>query len=334
MKSRINPMVSPQRAFDFQGSVPAFADPPIKYAGSKRWLVKLLTIRLHAHLSSTDSVYVEPFAGSLAMGLSLGWPKSFYADTNDDLVNLYRAAADPDALASEVEKISLCTGEKTYYKIRESVWPENRAMLSSAELAARTIWLNKNSFNGLHRYSQKNGHFNVPWGKRENVILPTREYIHRVSAALRGSTILKQDFATTLINVFRSCDPKQMVVYLDPPYGAKLKDVSTRGAKDRGGKSSGVFTGYTGTFTWADQVRLADWAKAMNQAGSLVIASNSWTDEVCDLYRDGFALFQVGVQHNVGATSDRRGRRAEMLAVSEGYANVLESIPAKVKRRK
>lgn len=71
---------------------------------------------------------------------------------------------------------------------------------------------------------------------------------------------------------------------------------------------------------------------ALAASGALVVVSNSWTDAICDLYRDKFTLFQVGVRHSVGATGERRGRRAEMLAVSEPHVAVVESIPAKIKK--
>lgn len=232
-------MASIQPDLLVSGDSPAFVDPLIKYAGGKRWLVKLLAIGLHQHLSKTkDSVYVEPFAGSLAMGLALGWPRSVYADTSPDLANLHTVARDdPAGLVRELDVYRKISGEGSYYIIRKSIWPDERIGMSSGDLAARTIWLNKNSFNGLNR-TNRDGKFNVPWGKRENVALPTREHVE-------------------------------------------------------------------------------------------VVCSNSWTDEICDLYRDGFALFQVGVQHSVGATGGRRGKRAEMVAVSEAHAGVLRSTPIK-----
>jgi DNA adenine methylase len=329
-------VVTAQLTFDFNGAVPTLNAPLIKYAGAKNWLVKLLAIRLHAHLAGVaDSVYVEPFAGSLALGLAVGWPGSIYSDTSADLMNLYFALADDGPqVADEVDTLRALDGEESYYKTRESVWPENRATITRPSWAARTIWLNRNCFNGLTRTNQK-GQFNVPWGKRHDIALPSRDHLERVGRLLKRATLCQDDFAIVLDAVHKAQDPRKLVVYLDPPYGAKLKNVSTRGARDRGGASGdGVFTGYAGTFTWADQVRLAEWARALARLGSLVVASNAWSDEICDLYRDDFALFQVGVQHSVGATGARRGRRAEMLAVSTNHASVLDSVPAKITRKK
>lgn len=326
--------MSEQTGFSFETATPTIAgsSPVIKYAGGKSWLVKILAIRLHAHLTRVGGVYVEPFAGSLAMGLAIGWPGSYYADTNEDLVNLYAALADDaEKVADELEALGKVSGEENYYTVRKSVWPENRATLSKSAWAARTVWLNKNCFNGLMRYNLA-GRFNVPWGDRE-VPLPPRAHVEAVGKLLaQAKSIRRTDFAFVLDDALKNYDPAKLVVYLDPPYGAKLKDVSTRGARDRGG-DEGVFTGYTGKFTWEDQVRLAAWAKALALRGALVVASNSWSDEVCEIYRDGFDLFQVGVRHSVGATEERRGRRAEMLAVSAGHSAVVDSIPVKVVRR-
>lgn len=324
------PCADAQGEFRFETELPPIAgsSPLIKYAGGKSWLVKILAIRLHAHLARVGGVYVEPFAGSLAMGLAIGWPAARYADTNEDLANLYLALAkDAGKVADELEVLGKVSGEENYYTIRESVWPENRVALSNYAWAARTIWLNKNCFNGLMRYNLA-GKFNVPWGKRE-VPLPARSHVEAVGRLLTGTSIRCADFACVLDDALKEVNPAELVVYLDPPYGAKLKDVSTRGAKERGG-DDGVFTGYTGKFTWADQVRLADWAKALAARGALVVASNSWSDEVCEIYRDGFDLFQVGVRHSVGAIEERRGKRAEMLAVSARHSTVVDSIPVKV----
>lgn len=304
--------------------LPALVDPLLKYAGSKRWLVKLLALRLHAHLVNVNGVYLETFAGSFALGLGLGWSDSIYADTNPDIVNLHQVlASDAVRFVKEVDALRSTTGEAAYYRIRESVWPENRDKIDAATWAARTLWLNKNCFNGLLRFGQKNGHFNVPWGKRENVALPANEHIFKVSAVLRAAKISRQDFAFVLHEALKDHPPHRLVIFLDPPYGGRLENVD----EVRPGKDAGVFTGYTGVFTWKDQVRLAKWANFLAQSGALVIASNSWTEKVCDLYRDSFALFQVGVQHSVGATGERRGKRAEMLAVSKAHAGIVESTP-------
>jgi DNA adenine methylase len=321
-------------------ATPSFCSPILKFLGSKRWLVKLAAIRLHAHLTKVDGIYVEPFAGSLALGLGIGWPASVYSDTLHDLVNLYSAlATDAEEVARLLDFTRTFSGEKDYYNVRKSIWPENRGDFTSAGLAARTIWLNKNCVNGLMRHNKK-GQFNASWGKRENVALPSRAHLESVGQILKSASIRAADFETVLNDVEKQYEEKyfysasRLVVYIDPPYAARLKNVTPRGPEARPGKDMGVFTGYSATFSWADQVRLAKKAKYLANRGALVIASNAWTDEVCDLYRDGFALFQVTVRHCVGMTEDRRGQRAEMIAISLGHEDVLESVPAGVVTRK
>lgn len=114
---------------------------------------------------------------------------------------------------------------------------------------------------------------------------------------------------------------QQVVVLCDPPYGAAVPDSTTRGARDRKG---GVFTGYSvGGFGWADQVRLRESCCGLARLGALVVATNSWSDEVAVLY-PGFARFHVGVRHSVGAKAERRGKRAELLLVDEAHAGVVD----------
>ena len=98
-----------------------------------------------------------------------------------------------------------------------------------------------------------------------------------------------------------------------------------------------MFTGYTTeSFSWGDQVRLAAALSQLARAGAVVVASNTWAPEILDLYRDDHEVFQVGVRHAVGATGERRGRRAEMLAVSRRHAGIFDAAGAdlKIARRK
>lgn len=281
-------------------------------------------LRPHLH----NKVYVESFFGSGALGLSLAHPRAIYVDSAPDLANLYTEVRDrPHEVLTSLAEIELLHGEEVYYQIRESVWPENRLEHDQKLWAAHTIWLNKSCFNGLRRVDSR-GRFNVPWGRRDNVVLPSSDHVLQVSAALQGSHIGCGDFGDTLTLAVTSTDPKDLVVYLDPPYADRLEDEA--GARAEGGA---CFTGYAGKFAWADQVRLAKWAQALRSAGALVIASNTWSDRVLSLYED-FRHFRIGVRHSVGADAESRGKRAEMLAVSGDFADEVEMIIEKMKGNK
>ena len=351
----------------------AMCAPAIKYAGSKRWAVPLLAVRLHALLAQMSGTFLETFAGGLAMGLALGWPKSVFADLSPDVANLYSAIAlDADAVADALDELvkTRGTSEEAYYEIRREVWPKNRAGISVFAWAARMLYLNKVGFNGLLRSNRK-GEFNVPWGNREGAAMPTREHLRKVAQAIGPAGIHCCGYEVILDAAERGehGDPSRVVIFADPPYGAPLLDVAPGGARARhhvvvpasrqfdlfadpddlppiedlaeeprakgkaskGGKAP-VFTGYAGAaFTWEDQKTLAAQLARLARRGACVVATNTWTDEVCDLYRKDFALFQVGVRHSVGAIGARRGKRAELLAIDEAHAHIFDAVGADIK---
>lgn len=314
---------------------PPFCAPVIKYAGAKNWLVPLLVPGIHNYLSKDPlSLFHETFFGSGAMGLSLGWPKSIYVDTSPDLINLYQCLVeDANKIADEIEKMdSKGRTEEGYYEIRRETWPGYRDGIGRFGWAARVIYLNKFGFNGLLRTNKK-GQFNVPWGDRPNAVFPSRDHLLRVGRIVSTAEIHLGDFELVVKSTGLTTQVRR-AYYFDPPYGGALKDVSRRGAVTRKGGGSGIFTGYSSVFTWKDQVRLSRLATDLAKMGYLVVASNAWTDEICDLYKDGFALFQVGVRHAIGARGERRGRRAELIAISEAHAGIFNPGAMPVKRVK
>lgn len=84
------------------------------------------------------------------------------ADSNPELINLYRTVADNvEAVINELKKFT--NTEEMFYEVRSQDWES----LSPEAAAARTIYLNKTCFNGLYRVNKK-GQFNVPFGKYKN----------------------------------------------------------------------------------------------------------------------------------------------------------------------
>lgn len=305
---------------------PARCSPVIKYAGGKSWLLPVALPSLHAHLAATGGAYVEPFAGGLAIGLGLGWPKSILTDSNEDLINLYQALAqDAARVADALDEIAaLGSSETAYYERRRETWPENRGRLSPFAWAVRTIYLNKIGYNGLMRFNRR-GQFNVPWGAREGAF-PSRAHLLQAGALLALTTIRCADFGVVLDDLEMSCGASRAALFLDPPYGGRL--AAAAGEKPRAKETAPVFGGYTaGRFTWADQVRLAKAARRLARQGALVVATNAWTEAICSLWAEGFVLFQASVQHTVGATGARRGRRAELVAVSAPHAAAFRGSP-------
>src|ERR1041385_5252848 len=131
------------------------ADPPLKWAGGKRWLVPhLLPIwKDHSHRR-----LVEPFCGGLAVTVSLLPERALLNDGNPHLINFYRWLA----RGLEVE-IPMENKEAQFYIHRARF---NELLRSghgqSAEAAALFYYLNRTGYNGLCRFN-RSGEFNVPF---------------------------------------------------------------------------------------------------------------------------------------------------------------------------
>jgi DNA adenine methylase len=130
--------------------------PLLRWAGGKRWLVPMVS-ELIANTEIQN--YHEPFAGGAAVffGLKIN-SKSYLSDLNVDLIDTYKAVRDePDEVWRFLRKFR--NTEDHYYGARSS---EPRL---SASHAARFIFLNHASFNGIYRVNLA-GQYNVPFGYR------------------------------------------------------------------------------------------------------------------------------------------------------------------------
>ena len=138
--------------------IPVQAKPILKWAGGKTQMLSDLIPKVPASYGR----YIEPFIGGGAMFFALQPENAVIADSNPELINMYRQVADH---VDDVIKY-LKTYENTsemFYAVRSLEW----TTLPKAEAAARTIFLNKTCFNGLYRVN-KQGKFNVPFGKYKN----------------------------------------------------------------------------------------------------------------------------------------------------------------------
>ncbi|MEK6542817.1 MAG: Dam family site-specific DNA-(adenine-N6)-methyltransferase, partial [Elusimicrobiota bacterium] len=178
--------------------------PLLKWAGGKAQLLGHLLPRIPKQFGR----YIEPFIGGGALFFAVRPIDGIIADSNPELVNLYRA------VGKEVQKVKACleayeNTEEMFYSIRTQDWLK----LSSAEAAARTVFLNRTCFNGLYRVN-KSGQFNVPFGRYKNPRVVDEEGLEAASCLLSETTILCDDYKTVLRKHARSND----LIFLDPPY--------------------------------------------------------------------------------------------------------------------
>jgi DNA adenine methylase len=210
------PADPPERPIGDPVVEPSYADRPrpfLKWAGGKTRLLR----HLLPYVPETIEDYYEPFVGGGAMFFAIHdrvANRSHLSDLNDELVNAWIVVRDsPYELLEALAKLRTEDSMEFYYQIRAAQWPED-----SIDRAARFVYLNQTSWNGLWRVNRK-GEFNVPWGARPFRGLTARQLLG-LRLALSSADVDREDFRGALA-VARAGD----FVYLDPPY-LPLSDTS------------------------------------------------------------------------------------------------------------
>lgn len=250
--------------------------PPLKWAGGKRWMVPYLAPFWAAHSSRR---YLEPFCGGLAAPLGLQPERAVLNDLNPHLINFYLQVQRGLEIRIEVRN-----DEQLFYRHRQRFNDfVSKGESQSSEAAQLFYYLNRTCYNGLCRFN-RSGSFNTPFGRHKSINYATN--FSTLRTVIRDWTFTNTDAA--LVKV----EPEDFV-YADPPYDVE-------------------FTTYSaGGFSWADQVRTAEWLAA--HPGPVVL-SNQATNRIVKLYRElGFALRFLDGPRRISCNGDRSSAR-EVLA--------------------
>lgn len=259
--------------------------PVLRWAGGKRWLVPFLP-ELIGEVRLNN--YHEPFLGGASVFLGISPEgKSYLSDLNADLIETYQTIRDdPDGIAER-----LATHKNTadhYYKTRASKprTPHGRA--------ARFIYLNHTSFNGIYRVNLA-GVYNVPYGRRSNIVMPDREWLRKVSDRLQGVELRIGDFADCLPNVTEGD-----LVFVDPPYTVAHNN-------------NGFIKYNHHLFSFDDQHRLSKLIDVVKERGAYYILTNAAHASIADLFDNGDRRIGTSRRNNVGGASAQRGSATEYL---------------------
>jgi len=252
-------------------------NPPLKWAGGKRWLVPHVA---PLWPTSRQRRYVEPFCGGLAMALGLQPARALLNDANPHLINFYRQ------LQRGLEmNLEMRNDEQLFYTHRDRFKQLiNAGKAETAEAAQLFYYLNRTCFNGLCRFN-RSGEFNVPFGKYKTINYAADFYDYR--ELLRRWDFTNRDLSELEI------EPGDFV-YADPPYDVE-------------------FTTYSaGGFSWDDQVRTAE---LLSHHKGPVVISNQATPRIVKLYGDlGFKLKFLDGPRRISCTGDRTAAQ-EVLGV-------------------
>ncbi|MCH8079404.1 MAG: Dam family site-specific DNA-(adenine-N6)-methyltransferase [Proteobacteria bacterium] len=264
--------------------------PFLKWPGGKYRLTKRIKKKL-----GQGKRLVEPFVGSAAVFLNTDYQEYLLADTNEDLINLYRHLQTEGPIFINYCKTFFTqknNNEDKYYRLREEFNASTDTRLKSALF----LYLNRHCYNGLCRYNSKSK-FNTPFGRYSRPYFPQNEMLNFFHKA-KNAEFICAGFSDTLRRV-----TKQDVVYCDPPYIPLSKTAN--------------FTDYsTGGFNWDDQIALADWAGRLSAKGIQVVISNHNTPTARELYLEaGATMEKFKVRRTISCNTDQRNLVGELLAV-------------------
>ena len=252
--------------------------PILKWAGGKTQLLP----ELFRAIPDEYGTYIEPFLGGGALFFALQPIGAIIADSNPELINLYREVAhNVEGVIGHLKEFK--NDRDMFYEVRG----ERFGNLNPTYAAARTMYLNRTCFNGLYRLNKK-GQFNVPFGKYNNPTICNAEALRAASRVLAGARILLGDYRQILRAHARPGD----LVYLDPPYLPVSKYAD--------------FKRYTtGQFHEADHRELAVEVQRLRDMGCHVILTNSNHPLVHKLY-ETFSIQVVATKRNINKKGNLR----------------------------
>ena len=259
---------------------------PIRWAGGKSWFIPHFN---HYTESLNYNRYIEPFLGGASVFLSMEHPHEAYlSDVNEELILAYQTIRDhPEDLIRQMQQYP--NTEEEYYRVR-ALTPE-----ADIERAARFMYLNYTSFNGIYRVNQQ-GVYNVPYGFR-NVIFDY-DKIRTTSRQLQGANIICGDFTVNQHQIQHGD-----LVFLDPPYS-----VSRRAGEN-------VFIKYNARlFSLDEQHRLSRFIDYIKEQEAYYILTHAVHETIYEIFhKDGDRCEQLTRASLIGGRNAQRGQVTEYL---------------------
>jgi len=258
--------------------------PILRWAGGKNWLVKHLEKIMPKNGYRN---YHEPFIGAGSIFLAIN-PKqiAFLSDLNKELVDTYKVLKEnPEGIIKILRTYK--NTEDFYYKIRDKAYED------PIKKAARFIYLNQTSYNGIYRVNLK-GEYNVPYGFRTKQFLETKK-LRLVSSRLSNANLTDGDFKLVKNNL-----KKGDLVFLDPPYTVSHYD--------------NRFIKYNQKlFSLEDQVRLSKLIDFIKRKDAYYILTNAAHKTIKEIFDKGDRLLRKKRANLVGGLYAERGKTTEYI---------------------
>ncbi len=235
--------------------------PFLRWAGGKTRLIN----QLDEFIPSNFNDYYEPFLGGSSVFVHLVnndriKKKVFLSDINNDLMNAYIQIR--DNVEDVICVLTEYKNNKTlYYKLR------NKNVTDVVEKAARFLFLNRTSFNGIYR-ENLNGEYNVPYGFKKYKELFDFNNLREFSKKLKGVILQSCDFEENSLQI-----QKDDFIFLDPPYTVA--------------HSNNGFIKYNQKlFSINDQLRLARFIKSLVAKDAYFILTNASHKNIRKIFKE------------------------------------------------
>ena len=255
----------------------------IRWAGGKSWLIPYIK-ELIQDLNYNN--YFEPFMGGASIFFALETTRTCYlSDVNEELINAFANVRDnADKVIKYMKNFK--TDKDSYYKIRDLEFTH------PAKRAARFLYLNATSYNGLYRVN-KQGKYNVPYGQKE--VSLNFERLLEASKKLKNADLKCQDFDS-----IRSLVRTKDLVFLDPPYAVTKGD-------------NGFLAYNAKLFSLEDQYRLAELLAYLKSIGAFFILTNAAHEKIKEIFSTQGRMISLERNSLIGGRKAYRGKINEYI---------------------
>ena len=266
------------------------ARPFLRWVGGKTWLVKHLPEIIDG---KKFRAYHEPFLGGGAVFFATApYEKSYLSDLNEELISTYIAVRDDVNSVVDILQ-GFSNNKESYYQVRS---------LNDGDLAyraARFIYLNNTSFNGIYRVNLK-GVYNVPYGYRDTPFYNTDKLV-LVSNVLANAELSTGDFFSGLEKI-----DKEDLVFLDPPYAVSHND-------------NGFIKYNQKLFSLEDQERLSQLIDCIKEKEAYYLLTNAAHEKIRKLFtKKGDRILEKQRASLIGGAKAVRGPVKELVFTNIG----------------
>lgn len=260
--------------------------PFLRWAGGKNWLVPIL---LNALEDFSFNNYHELFLGGGSMFFALTPKKAYLSDINEDLIDAFLGLKDfPNETIAEIKKYKV--SEENYYKVRK------KRCKKPYTCAARFIYLNHTSFNGIYRVNSL-GNYNVPYGHNDSYEFDYERITAAALALKKCETIIQnRDFEASTADIAEGD-----LVFIDPPYTVSHNN-------------NGFIQYNRSLFSLNDQYRLKEAINLINKKGATYILTNAAHPEIKKIFLDDTNYCTALSRHcGLGGINAERGKKQEYI---------------------